>query len=427
VSARDDAPAEFEPARLGPPRRRLDPITVGALVVVAAIGLAVLKPWGSPAAEIAQTSARPRATTAVDAAPTAIPIVRPRAVDLVDTPPITWAAAEAAIQPHEAWGIRAIVRSDAPEGALVERWAEAVRTAPGEVGSSRIGDPSLDDPNRWLASPPTPDQGVLALGLTFPAAERPAAVRILAATETGWTWLDTVALDPAGRRTPGTVTFGPPRIDGVRPATWPKGSYRLDVLTGGSIRHVDVGLPNRFENVPGPAAGVDPAAASDLPSPFAPDLASVRDRGLFVVEDGEAVGVPALVGPPLNAAAAWSAASAVGTSEPPPVAAITAPTANGLGFVFATDAFDPSVSVTRILPISAVAGSRRVAAVLFEGDDRVPYVIVEAPDDRPWPAGLYRLDLSWRDADGPHVAAVHLDLLPGRSPTTAAATPTASP
>ena len=43
------------------------------------------------------------------------------------------------------------------------------------------------------------------------------------------------------------------RIDGVLQPTWPTGTYRLQVLVGAAIREIEVGLPDRFEVVPGPA------------------------------------------------------------------------------------------------------------------------------------------------------------------------------
>ena len=253
---------------------------------------------------------------------------------------------------------------------------------------------------------------MLALGLTYPTGERPSAIRILRETVSGWAWLDTVALDPSRPRSAGGVTFGPPRIDGVRQATWTNGTYRLEVLTGGTIRHVDVDLPNRWDVAPKPSDERAAATAPDLPSPFAADVTALTQRGLFLVASGEAIGVPSLLGPPLDATAAWSAASAAGTSDPPVVPAARVGTANGIGVVFPTESFDQSLELVRLLPGGSLAGARRAAAVLFDGDDRLPYIIVGAPDGRPWPAGIYRVDLGWRDADGLHVAALHLDLHP---------------
>ena len=38
---------EFEPVKLGQRRRRLDPVRFGAIAMVVALMLAVLKPWGA--------------------------------------------------------------------------------------------------------------------------------------------------------------------------------------------------------------------------------------------------------------------------------------------------------------------------------------------------------------------------------------------
>ena len=95
------------------------------------------------------------------------------------------------------------------------------------------------------------------------------------------------------------------------------------------------------------------------------------------------------------------------------VPAVHAPAANGLGFVFPADATAVDAELVRLLPTGSLAGTRRATASAAGGRWPSPYVIFGAPDDRPWPAGLYRMDIRWTDADGPHSAAAHLDLQPG--------------
>ena len=403
MSGREPTFAEFEPTPLAPRRRRLDPVLVGALVVVLALGAAVVKPWDlAPTEDVATASAPPAAASAAVGAPaTSVPIT-PIPSDgawtpdgpVVGSPTITWSQAAAAITARDVWGVRAIVldpapaTTDVPAGAsagLAERWMAADappdRPAPVELGSI--------------------DAGVLALGITFPPDDLPLDVRIWRATASGWRWLDVprIGSSPAF----GEHLFGPPRVDGVGLPSWPAGSYRVEVLTGTEVRAMDVGLANRFDVVPDP---LDPPAITDqtLPSPFAPRLGALRGPGAFVVADGNAIALDARQEPgPRPGVELWRTG----------VAGAWEPRANGLGVLLPSGSSEASATLHRVLPDEGPVDARRAVGLRFEGDGRSPYVIFRAPGGVPWPAGVYRLDVTWTDASEPRSAAWHVELRPG--------------
>ena len=400
MSGREPTFAEFEPTRLAPRRRRLDPVLVGALIVVAAVAAAVVKPWDlAPTEGDASASAPPAvASGAVGAPATSAPLI-PAPSDgswtpdgpAVGSPAITWSQAAAAITAREAWGVRAIVldpapaTNEAPAGAsagLAERWMVA-EAQPAQVELGSI------------------DAGVLALGVTFPPDDLPLDVRIWRATASGWRWLDVprIGSSPAF----GEHLFGPPRVDGVGLPSWPAGSYRVEVLTGAGIREMDVGLANRFDVVPDP---LDLPTVTDqtLPSPFAPRLGALRGPGAFVVAEGSAIALDAPEEPGPRAGVDLWRTGVAGAWEP---------RANGLGVLLPTGSSEASATLHRVLPVEGSVDARRAVGLRFEGDGRSPYVIFRAPGGVPWPAGVYRLDVTWTDASGPRSAAWHVELRPG--------------
>jgi hypothetical protein len=232
------------------------------------------------------------------------------------------------------------------------------------------------------------------------------------ATDAGWEWLDTMPLGASPAI--GAFLYGPPRIDGIVRATWPTGAYRIEVLAASGIRHIDVELPDRFEVVPAPAFVPD-EMRTGLASPFAPDLGALGRRGLFVVQGGLAVAVPVRPGTALEPAAAWKDTPRVpGGDDTDRVAAIHAPRANGLGYIFEPDATDATAELVRILPADPLVDARLGIGARFDGNDRFPYVILRAPGGLPWGPGIYRMDLAWTDATGPRWASVHMDFRAGQ-------------
>ncbi len=406
MTGREPGSAEFEPTPLTPRRRRVDPAVIGALVVVAGIGLAVLKPWVSPVPESQAARATPPGSGAIGDVATAVPAPsRSSAPAVIDsTPPIPWSIASEALEPHDAWGVRAIVRGretgsgtpgDGPGAGLVERWTE-LETATGGMETALLS---------------TADQGVLALGLTFPPDELPVDVRIFRETERGWQWLDAepIGVSPAV----GAFLFAPPRIGGVVRSTWPTGAYRIEVLEGDTVRTIDVDLPDRFEVVP-QAGFIPDEMRTGLVSPFAPELGSTGRRGPFLVDAGRTVWLDAMGTEALEPAEAWLSTQLVpGGIERQSVVAVHAPRANGFGYLFAADATDLSVELARLQPEGSPGDVRRADGARFAGDDRLPFVILRAPAGEPWLPGTYRMDVGWRDADGAHHTSVHVELRPG--------------
>ncbi len=366
----------------------------------------MLKPWASPVPDDIAARATATGSGAIGDAATALPAPsRPSAPVVIDsTPPIPWSFVADALEPHDAWGVRAIVRGrqtgsgspgDGPGTGLVERWSELETATDG----------------RETALLPTADQGVLALGLTFPADELPLDVRIFRETERGWQWLDSepIGTSPAV----GAFVYAPPRIGGAIRPTWPTGAYRIEVLVGDSIRRLDVDLPDRFEVVP-EAGFIPDELRTGLTSPFAPDLGTSGRRGPFVVDAGRTVWLDANGAEALEPADAWLSTQLVpGGIEPQSVVAVHAPRANGFGYLFAADATDMSVELARLQPEGSPGAFRRADGARFAGDDRLPFVILRAPAGEPWPAGTYRMDIGWRDGDGMHRSSVHVELRPG--------------
>ena len=139
--------AEFEPVRLGPSRRRIDPLAIGVIAVVVALGVAVVKPWesgpdGNAPAPSAAAVARPAASDA-----RRLRVARPRPTYASwprtrrrgpDIQPI--------VTPHDAWGVRAIVADErglaaqlfGASGQLSERWAPAAVASDG-TGIAYLG------------------------------------------------------------------------------------------------------------------------------------------------------------------------------------------------------------------------------------------------------------------------------------------------
>lgn len=406
MTPREPGFAEFEPAPLTPRRRRVEPVVVAALVVAAAIGLAVLKPWASPIPDDTVTRASPVGSGAIGDAATArpSPTRASAAAAIVSTPPIPWSIAADALEPHASWGVRAIVRGrqtgsgspgDGPGTGLIERWTELESAADGTE----------------TALLPTADQGVLALGLTFPADELPLDVRIFRDTERGWQWLDSEPLGPSPAV--GAFLFAPPRIGEAFRPIWPTGAYRIEVLVGETIRRIDVDLPDRFEVVPD-AGFIPDEVRTGLISPFAPDLGTAGRRGPFLVNAGRTVWLDAVGADALDPVEAWrSTPLAPGGIERQQIVAAHAPRANGFGYLFAADATDLSVELARLQPEGSPGDVRRAAGARFAGDDRLPFVVLRSPTGEPWLPGVYRMDVGWRDGGGVHRTSVYIELRPG--------------
>jgi hypothetical protein len=394
---------EFEPVRLGRRRRRVDPIVLTAAAVVVGLLVAVLKPWGTsesvgkaivavpPAASAASDLTGPHATASV---------AIPRIIEARAPSGLTWDALDGVVRRHETWGVRAIVidRStpDTPIGArsrLVEAWFP--------VAMDGIDAPSVQvDPS---------GRSIVALGLTFPPAHTPLDVRIWRATSAGLEWVDTQPVDavPSG----GAFIYARPPSAGGGLVTWRSGTYRVDVLVDGTIRRFEVGIPDRFANVPDQG---DRPSLRDLgplldPEPARPDV----PIGLFATVDGVAILLPASEGDSLDEAAAWLDLDA-GTGRPPRsfVAATYLPRATRLGVMLPPRSVVMSARMERLAP-EPLPGSD--AVIDHSPNDRAPSssVMFRAPTGTALTPGVYRLTVVWADSEGLHEESWHLELRPG--------------
>jgi len=102
-------PAEFEPVRIGPRRRRVDPVAFGVVLIVVALVVAVIKPWGGEDPQVASVPTASPVTSLASPQPS------------IDTrgalvPPL-WADVRSVVERHDEWGIRTIVLGATPDPA----------------------------------------------------------------------------------------------------------------------------------------------------------------------------------------------------------------------------------------------------------------------------------------------------------------------
>ena len=399
MSDREPESVAFERVPLGGGRggRRFDPVLLGVIAVVIALGAAVVKPWdaasegGVGAASTSQAVASPAAGAAT--APASAP---PAAGEAILTgAPITWPRAAAAILPHDEWGVRLIVRdpeppaSDDPAGGFVERWS------------------AIDE----VANPVTADHAVVAMGLTFPNDTTPLDIRIWRSEPgAGWRWMDAQPLEvtPSG----GAYLFAPPVIDGVQFPVWPSGSYRADVLVGGTILRKDIVLAGESRTLLGTRAD----RGEPLGSTFAADLSDLQG-GAFATVDGVAVPLTSRRGRPLDPAQAWlDVVHDDGSDQSGPVGVGYLPRANGLGVLLDPGASALNATIRRLAPDDGpVLESTRAVGLRFgtEGD-RAPYVVFRAPGGVAFAPGVYAIDAAWTTtAGGREEATYNVELRPG--------------
>jgi hypothetical protein len=232
----DHGGIEFSPAPLTAERRRVDRVAVVGLAVALGLILAVAKPWAAP------PSPDVRAPASAAASITAGPTSRPAMPGEAPSPPAspTPASILAAIQPHDAWGVRAITRSASVAGGpdrseVRERWTPALER---------------DDGTR-LAVLPTSEEVVLALGVTSPGFVRPRDVVLWRVGADG-IWQETGAELIAQGEPGGAVLLEPATGPALRGDTWPAGAYRIELRLGSGVRVIDLRLPGRFERIPEP-------------------------------------------------------------------------------------------------------------------------------------------------------------------------------
>ena len=394
---------EFEPVRLSRRSRRIEPVALGALAVVVALGFAVLKPWsGSVAAPAAPVdgSAAP-ATQRLVAEPQPTPgIVPPRVIQARVAASPSWDTVARVVRQHDAWGIRAIITTRLVDTPIDSRYRLAERWYPARPADDAAR-PILVESN---------DRGVLALGVTFPPAQTPLDVRIWRRVDSGFEWVDIEPLDPVPSG--GAFLYRRPGASPASPRTWGSGEYRVDVLVDGSIRRLGVAILDRFSNVPsapqrpslrdqGPLAAPARALLTELPV------------GLFATANGVAVPLEGSEGEPLDEATAWLDVDPGTGAEPRSfVASAYLPRATGLGVALPAGSVVMEASVTRLAPEPLPVEPLRVDAGA-DGRTASAIALFRAPGGSGWEPGIYRLSMRWGDVEGLHDASWHVELRPG--------------
>lgn len=394
---------EFEPVRLGRRGPRIDPVAVGAIAVLIALGVAVIKPWagsGPASGVVVEVSSSPTASSRPTESRATAEVALPRIIQARPASRLTWAAVEPVVRRHETWGIRAMVVKppvdDGPAPSrLTERWIAVTPSDADLVPTAQL-DPS--------------DRSIVALGITFPPSRTPLDVRFWRATRAGLEWVETEFLDPVPSG--GAFLFARPIGGAGQPQPWLAGTYRIDVLEGGSIRRLELTIPDRFFNVPeaperpslrdtGPFVPPSKAPLSDLPV------------GLFATSGGVAVPLASEPGAALDEARAWLNLDP-GTRRTPRsfVASAYLPGATGLGVALPTGSRVTTAVLERLAPEALTGQPDRVDP----GADGAAssLVLFRAPNGGPWTPGVYRLSLAWTDFNGRQEGSWHVELLPGQ-------------
>ncbi len=396
---------EFEPVTLRPRRRRVDPVAIGAFVVVIGLVVAVLKPWNAGAdpagsgpdqAIVASSSAPGASGSPGGPRATAAPVL-PRILTASTASLAAWDRVRAALSPHDAWGIRAIVAE--PSASLApapQQFAEHWDAVPDDPA----GLPTIDiEPN---------ERTVVAIGITFPAAHTPLDARIWLVHPDRLEWIDTQAVDPDPSG--GAFLYRVADREGTV-QNWGAGRYRIDVLVDGGIRRFGFTLPNRFDIVPDrsepavqPGGLVDPAQAA------LPDLRI----GLFASTEGVSLPLAADAGPPLTEVGAWLNVDP-GTGRAPRsfVSAVRLSAATGLGVMLPPGSRVQRSAIRRLAPAPLGTDAELVQNVAATHGSLNPHVLYRPPGGGAWTPGVYRLSVLWLDSAGTHDQSWHIELRPG--------------
>jgi len=371
------------------------------LVVVIALGVAVVKPWvPSQRAEATDPSA------AVAIAPPATALGRtpsPAATQPQATPrpspSPSWTDIAPVLDIHRAWGVEAVLllptatASQGRPSRFVSYWSPAA--------------PGPDGPQSAYIS--RDDQSIVALGVTYPADQVPVDARIwLVHAGDELEWMD--ARMVVGGAPDGAMLFEPTGAPVGQPSSWPGGHYRIDVLVAGKVWHIAVQIPGRLGSVAQPDAW--PATSARLVAPDASDPSGVH-VGLFATVNGKGVPLAATPGPTLDEATAWlRAAAPAGRTSGPTVARAYLPLATGLGVMLTSHARVGSATIRRLAP-DARFDAGPVLGGLSRIEGRTPYLVFAPRDGGAFAPGVYALSIEWTDALGSHAGTWHVELRPG--------------
>ena len=393
---------DFDPVKIGPRRRRVDPVRALIVVVVLGLVVAIVKPWSlnaapdAPAPPVAVAETSPSVAPA--GSPTAAPTSRTVRAPSTGVPAPTWDEVAPVIEKHDAWGVRAILVARRPNVGtpasprFLERWS---RTTP---NSSTVE----------IARVARDDQAIVALGITVPSDIEPLAMRIWRLHANDETeWVAARPLDLADRD--GSYTFLRSDPAGASPS-WPAGHYRVDLLAADQLYSIAVQVPGRFGSVPAPDDW--PATEVNLVGPAESDPSGVQ-IGPFATVDG--IGVPLLTRPHdlMSEEEAWrqNIGGPQGASGAD-VATAYLPRATGLGVMLTNHAAVRLAIVRRIAP-----DPRFLAAPMLGGISalrgRTPYIAFAPRAGGAWPPGVYAITVRWTDAVGLHDRTWHIELRPG--------------
>ncbi len=429
---------QVDVAPLGRRRRLPDRAILAAILALAFVALAVVKPWEATApsdpASTPDSAAAPSPTPAAAAATT---------VELAPFDVPTWPALAIVMPPRDGWGLRVVVDPAAMAAAgqggpgvdgpapevdriafgdgrwVVERWYPARDPSQGAPGrlERRAG-------VRGVMAVPATDAPIRLIALTSPGDEAPLDVRLWRVSYGVLERLD--GARPAGDIGSGDWYFVPPTVNGRTMPSWPAGYYRIDVLTAGEVIRFGVridagpgtpdGWPVPVPASPGPAESV----RADAPEPLdrGPDRQPTRPEP-FMVVGSEVVGLGVRVGPALGERRAWlSAVAGEGPDELPRLATLRIPGVAGFGIRFPDGSAEPRL---RAVALVGPAGPREATRQGLHAGPAggSPWAVVDAPDGQAWAPGVYRLDARWREADGTaRSASYHVDLLGGQVTST---------
>ena len=358
---------------------------IGAVVVVIAIGAAIVKPWESaPSPEPAAS----QAAVTTSALPT--PSSTRAGPD--------WSAVANAVTRHDAWGVTAVLRHG-PGAAGTTPATPPLYT---ELWMPTSEDPS--GPNMAVVTRNGAD--VSALAVTVPAAVQVRAVRLWRLHPSNeLEWIDAARIDDAAAsHAPLLVRM--PLGDGAAPVPWEAGQYRADVLTDDGIHRISVVIAMQFGDTPVPDDW--PVAAPDAVAATSSDPSAIR-IGMFATVDGTAVSIPARESDPLGEAGAWRDLAIVGDGA---VASIYLPRATGLGVMLTSHAAVDAATIERLAP-DPLTDAPAAAGGISEAQGRTPFVVFPAPGDGVWTPGVYAVTVDWKDAAGAHHGTWHVELRPG--------------
>jgi hypothetical protein len=387
---------DFDPVRLDPGHRRVDPTVVAVIGVILALGVAVAKPWDqgtTPVPPEPSGAAVATPSTTARASPTTRPTARPASP--VAAQPPTWADVASAVTSHDAWEVHALVVDRRADRALtgppsyLDHWSAAT-PARGGPGTAAI-DPGAGS--------------VEILGITTPRAEAPRDARIWRVhgnDQLEWVDAAPIGSEPDG----GSLLFVRPGVDGASLTPWAAGRYRVDVLTRTGIHGLSILVPD--------LAGVVPPL--DVWTPERPavvaagasDPSSVR-IGLFATVDGVGVSLPARQTRSLGNDEAWQDLT---RAQNDVVATAYLPRATGLGVMLTSHAAVAWATIRRLAPDASFVAPQAFGGI-SGSQGRTPYVLFAAPGDGVWSPGVYAISVAWSDAGGSHSGSWHVELRPG--------------